>query len=448
VLKHSINGVVVSARNILEAVGARGTHVVVGLSGGVDSVVLLHCLAGIAPALDLALSALHVHHGLSRNADAWAQFCVDICSSLHVHCNVVRVDVDRRHKLGLEGAAREARYAAYRTQQADFIALAHHQDDQAETLLLQLLRGAGVRGLSAMPRVRALDGAGRLQLVRPLLELTRAQITAYARAAKLAWVEDESNADPAMDRNFLRGRVMPVIAERFPAAAATLERAAQNAADAAQLLDELAQLDAHSALIQDGIEASALARLSPARARNLLRWFVERQGFALPARDRLQEGLRQALHARGDAKLEVSLGEAMLRRHRGRLYLEAIADAPANWECAWRGETNVKLPGELGAMYFEPAVGAGLSLARLREPTVIRPRSGGERIRLAPGRPSRTLKNLLQEAGIPQWRRDRLPLLFCAGALVWVPELGLDCRYAAQSGEAGVLPHWIVPLRY
>jgi len=172
---------------------------------------------------------------------------------------------------------------------------------------------------------------------------------------------------------------------------------------------------------------------------------------ALPTRDRLEEALRQALQARRDARLEVSLGNARLRRHRGRVYVEANAvegnaDAPADWVCTWHGEPYIDLPGGLGAMQFEQAVGAGLSLQRLRsQPTMIRPRSGGERMRLAQGRPSRTLKNLLQEAAIPQWHRDRLPLLFSAGDLVWVPGIGSDYRYAAQPGEASVLPQWLGP---
>ena len=436
-----------SVERVLETAAAPRARLMVALSGGIDSVVLLHCLMRVGPALDLNLSALHVHHGLSDNADAWARFCERLCSELGVSCRVVRVQVDRHHRLGLEAAAREARHAVFSAQRADAIALAHHQDDQAETLLLQLLRGAGVRGLSAMPPVRALDASTRLQLVRPLLEVTRAQIVAYAQEAKLTWVEDESNADPAMDRNFLRTRVIPVLKQRFPAAGATLHRAAQNAAEASALLDELAQLDGETAVTQGGLEVGALARLSLARARNLLRWFLERAGLALPARDRLEEALRQILQARRDARLEVGLGNATLRRHRGRVYVEAtIAAAPAGWVCAWHGETRIDLPDGLGAMRFEQAVGAGLSLQRLRDqPTVIRPRSGGERIRLAHGRPSRTLKNLLQEAAIPPWRRDQMPLLFSAGDLVWVPGVGADHRYAAQPGEASVLPEWLAP---
>jgi tRNA(Ile)-lysidine synthase len=445
VSKDHIGIVSSSVRAVLETTGARGARILVALSGGVDSVVLLHCLTRLAPELDLHLSALHVHHGLSRNADAWAQFCDQLCSQMGVPCITVRVRVDRRHRLGLEAAAREARYAQFRTQQADAIALAHHRDDQAETLLLQLLRGAGVRGLSAMPQMRALDACGSLRMLRPMLDVTRSQILAYAREAGLAWVEDESNADPAMDRNFLRLQVMPLLLQRFPAAVETLCRTAENAADASALLDELAALDARSAVTHSGLEVEALARSSEPRARNLLRWFLEREGVPLPGRDRLEEALHQIVHARRDARVEVQLGLASLRRHRGRICVEAIKrDAPADWSCTWHGEARIGLPDGLGTMQFEQAVGAGLSVQRLRErPIVIRPRAGGERMRLAHGRPSRTLKNLLQEAAMPHWRRDSLPLIFCADDLVWVPGVGIDCRYAAQPGEAAVVPQWL-----
>ena len=433
-----------AAGRVLQEAGLAGARVVVGLSGGLDSVVLLHCLLGLAHELHLEVGALHVHHGLSRNADAWARFCAELCARLAVPFAQANVVVERRSALGLEAAARQARYAVFRQQQADAVALAHHRDDQAETLLLQLLRGAGVRGMSAMPAVRALEPASGLRLVRPLLHLPRPAIHAYAREHGLSWVEDESNADPRFDRNFLRTRIFPELAARFPGVSDTLGRAAHNLADAAQLVDELAGADARGVLSHDSLRLSALASLSPARARNLLRWFVERQGFPASSRDQLEEGLRQALAARGDARLQVKLGSARLRRHRGRLYLEPAGREPARgWSLAWSGERELALPAGLGLIRFEPAVGTGLSLERLHAgEVVVRARTGGERIRVAPSRPSRTLKNLLQESGVPEWQRDRLPLLFVGDSLVWVPGVGEDCRYAAAAGEDAVMVRW------
>lgn len=422
-----------------------GGSVVVGLSGGVDSVALLHSLVQVAPALGVTPSALHVHHGLSAHADEWARSCAELCRALGVTFTEVRVHVDRRSKLGVEGAAREARYAVFRQQRADAIALAHHADDQAETLLLQLLRGAGVRGLSAMPATRVLDPATGLLLVRPWLRLARAKIRSYAQRAGLSWIEDESNRDPAFDRSFVRTRILPELVARFPGLTETFGRAAHNFADAAQLLDDLAARDAQGVgAAGESLSVSALAALSPAGARNLLRWFLQRQSLPAPSRDQLEEALRQALAARGDAQLRVKLGAAWLRRHRGRLYLQPAGREPARaWSRAWSGEHELALPAGLGCLRFEPARGTGLSLARLRAQSVaVRPRSGGERLRLAPNRPSRTLKNLLHEAAIPQWERGRMPLMFAGEVLVWVPAVGQDFRFAAAAEEPGVMPRW------
>jgi tRNA(Ile)-lysidine synthase len=428
----------------LRAAALEGARLVVGLSGGVDSVVLLHALVQLAPRFELALAALHVHHGLSPHADEWADFCDRLCRDLGPPLRQVRVTIDRGSPLGIEAAARAARYAVFRQQQADAIVLAHHLDDQGETLLLQLMRGAGVRGLSGMPALRTLEPIHDLRLVRPLLEVTRAHIVAYAQQAGLAWIEDESNADPAVDRSFLRMRILPELVARYPGLRETLGRAASNLADAAQLADDLATSDARRASVGDSLEVSALAALAPVRARNLLRWFLERQGLPAPSRDQLEEALRQALTARGDARIQVKLGAAWLRRHRGHLYLEPVGRQRAGgWSCTWGGERELRLPSELGSLRFEPALGAGLSLARLRaENVVVRPRSGGERLRLVHDRPSRTLKNLLQEAGVPEWERNRLPLLFVGDALAWVPGVGQDCRFAAAAEEAAVMLHW------
>ena len=433
-----------AAERALREAGLAGCRVVVGLSGGVDSVALLHALVQVAPRLHLTLCALHVHHALSPHADDWARSCSEQCRALGVPLTEARVHVQRNCGLGVEGAAREARYAVFRQQQADAVALAHHADDQAETLLLQLLRGAGVRGLSAMPPARVLDPATGLQLVRPWLRLTRAEIHAYARGAGLTWIEDEANRDSAFDRSFLRERVMPELRARFPALAETLGRAARNFADAAQLLEELAASDARGAASGDSLLLSTLAGLTPARARNLLRWFLEQQGLPAPSRDQLEEALRQAIAARSDARLRVKLGAAWLRRHRGRLFLEAASREPTRtWSLTWAGEPRVALPAGLGYLHFEAARGTGLSLARLSAHGVtVRSRCGGERMRLAPNRPSRTLKNLLHETHVPQWERARMPLIFAGDALVWVPGVGQDFRFAAGLDEPGVMPRW------
>jgi tRNA(Ile)-lysidine synthase len=432
-----------------------GARVVVGLSGGVDSVVLLDCLRHAARRLRFRLCALHVNHGLSPHAKRWEDFCRRLCRARGIPFTAVRVRVPRSAPEGVEAAARAARYAALCAARADYVALAHHQDDQAETLLLQLLRGAGVKGLAAMPLLRRVEEAGRARrgksgpsasptILRPLLDAARREILEYAKRRNLKWIEDESNADLRRARNFLRHRVLPLIEQRFPAYRATLARAARHLADAAELLDEVAAADAALGLEQGTLAVQALRRLGPARARNLLRHFLALHAVSMPPAERLAEALRQALVARQDARVAVDLGGAILRRYGGRLYVtRELRALPAGYEKRWRGEREIALPELGGTLMFERTRGDGVSLARVRgHPLLVRVRRGGERLRPDCRRPTRTLRNLLQEARIPPWERDRLPLLFCGKDLVWAAGIGVDCAYRAARGESALRPVW------
>jgi len=278
-------------------------RVAIALSGGRDSMVLLDALAELAPEFGLSLSALHVHHGLSANADAWAAFCGDECARRGVPLTVHRAEIRRMAGESLEAKARAARYAAYAAFDAEVIALAHHADDQAETLLLQLLRGAGPHGLAAMPTQRSMRKGPAL--LRPFLALPRATIDAYASARGLAWVDDESNANVGVKRNFIRHEVAPRLAAAFPGYPATLVRAAAHQAEAARLGDELAQLDAQGAFGDDPIAGVtldraaliALAARAPHRASNLLRWFLRRHELDAPSSARLAAMLDQLARA-------------------------------------------------------------------------------------------------------------------------------------------------------
>jgi tRNA(Ile)-lysidine synthase len=418
---------------------------VVALSGGLDSVVLLHVLHGIARE-PLRLSALHVDHGISARSRDWAQFCAQRCDALGIPLQVVRVDVPRGAPAGLEAAARTARYAVFAQQDADAVALAHHIDDQAETVLLQLLRGAGAGGLAAMPEARRLPGS-QVLLVRPLLELNREQLRDYAARHALAWVEDESNASIDFDRNYLRHEVLPRIGARFPAYRETWLRASRNLADLNQLAQDVAQMDAVCARSDDGLRVAALRGLSPVRRTNLLRWFLRAQGVAAQPRERLGEALSQMLGAAADRTPEMPLGDVLLRRHRGLIRI--VPDAPArsgSWRVAWQGQRELVLPAGYGVLRFRDVQGAGLDAERLSAASVcVAPRRGGERLKPSAQRPGRSLKNLLREAGVAPWVRERLPLLFCDGVLAWVPGIGTDCRLAAGPHSAGVLPEWIAP---
>jgi tRNA(Ile)-lysidine synthase len=374
--------------------------IAVGLSGGVDSVVLLHQLKQSSKA---PLRAIHVHHGLSPNADAWTAFCRSLCKRLDVPLSVRKVSVRRAGK-GPEAAAREVRYGTFRKEKAAIIALAHNLDDQAETVLMNLLRGAGARGASGMAEHSRL---GRKVLWRPLLVKTRKEILAYAREHKLEWIDDESNADQTLTRNFIRLSVGPLLERKFPQWKQSLARAAR-----------------HFAKKELGGE-------------ELLRKYLHSKGLKAPSEAKLVEMLKQL--ASSGSRTKIVHDGATLRTYRGKLFLDSDLSAdfiPQDWS----GEPRLKLPELGGELRFRKARGKGIALDH--KPLSVRLRSGGERLQPDPRRPRRTLKNLFQEAGVPPWERERLPLLFSGEDLVWVPGVGIDARFQAPAGALGLLPEW------
>lgn len=469
-------------------------RICVAFSGGIDSVVLLHALhrcrraaaadsqasspgAGQASMCGIpgsesdeanpagrpaafALSALHVHHGLSPHADAWADFCAAFCRSLAVPLNIVRVEVPRDSGEGLEAAARRGRYRAFASVDADWLALAHHRDDQAETALLNLLRGAGVAGAAGMPALRALRITGgapekgdrkaaAIALIRPLLAVPRAAIERYAAAYGLHWVDDESNDSRRFRRNFLRHEILPALEKPFPGARQALARAAGHFAEAADLLAQLAQIDADAARLPSGrVGLAAFNRLPPARARNLLRHLWAEAGFRLPEARWLEEACRQLADCAPGAETCVTTAEGELRVYRGELYCLPRCAFAAPQAAIWCGEAEVAWGS--GRVRFLPAVGSGIAchwLEELRaegqkEWGTLRVRQGGERFRPHINRPRRAVRDLLQEAGVPPWERTRMPLLWIDGRLAWVGGLGVEAGFACASGEQGVLPVW------
>jgi tRNA(Ile)-lysidine synthase len=388
--------------------GLEGRRAIVALSGGVDSVVLLHAVHALQAKYRLSLRAVHVDHGLSPNAARWAQFCRRYCRALGIPISVRRVKFSRKGK-GLEAAAREARYAVLGSMPADVIVLAHHLDDQAETVLLNLLRGAEGRGASAMPEVGVL---GDKTLLRPLLAISRSTIVEYAEGHGLQWIEDESNAEEAFTRNFLRRRVGPLLSERFPRWRENLARAARHFA--------ASELDAN----------------------RLLREFLREKGLRAPSEAKLRELLRQLVA--GGPRTEVRHDGAVVRLYRGKVHVKPDSPPQALSALPWGGERRVELPRGMGKVLFRSAPKRGHGL----DPGLVRGgawrferRRGGERLQPDPRRPRRTLKNLFQEAGVPPWERDAMPLLFCGDDLVWAPGLGIDCRYVARE-QRGLVPEW------
>ncbi|MCB5190004.1 tRNA lysidine(34) synthetase TilS [Methylobacillus arboreus] len=437
-MSRHVSGLVRRTDNFLSSHIKPGQRLLVAFSGGLDSRVLLQLLAEARSSHSFVLEAMHVHHGLSPNADAWAEFCADECRRLDVPFHCERVDVDTQSGLGIEASARQARYAALLSRQADHVVLAHHQDDQAETLLLQLLRGAGAKGLAGMA---TLD-RGRC-LLRPLMDASRAELEAFARQAGLNWIEDESNLDTAYDRNFCRHQVFPLIEQRFPAAKSTFARSATHIAEALGLLDELAVLDAAAVVVAGRLNVATLGKLSDTRARNLLRWWLAAYGLPMPGQPRLQEMLQQLLHAGDKAMVKVQAHEATyVRRYQGWACLSLEWPIPEPGSLSWQGESELLLPNN-GHLFFERKTGAGLALARIQGRGFnIRYRSGGERFKPDAKRPTRTLKQLSQEASLAPWLRERLPLLYLEEELVLVPGLGVASHWKAQAGEEGVLAEW------
>jgi tRNA(Ile)-lysidine synthase len=371
-------------------------RIAVGLSGGVDSVVLLHQLRERHP-----VTAVHVHHGLSPNADAWGDFCRKLCKRLDVPLVVAKVKVEKSGK-GLEAAARDARYAAFRKSRADVIALAHNLDDQAETVLMNLLRGAGLRGASGMAEHARL---GAKTLWRPLLNLSRKEILAYARKHQLEWVEDESNANEALTRNFVRRSIGPLLEQKFPQWKQSLSRAARHFAKKGADKEEL------------------------------LRKFLRSKGLKAPSEAKLAEMLKQ-LQSRG-ARTLIEHDGARLRVYRGKVQFENMPH-PSLAPVQWNGERKLELSS--GELRFRRVRGKGI--AAQHGTLSVRPRSGGERLQPDARRPRRTLKNLFQEAGVPAWERDRVPLLFSGDELVCVPGIGVDARWHSAPGSFGWVPEW------
>jgi len=418
------------------------SSILLALSGGIDSVVLLHLLSQLAPRYSWRLSALHVHHGLSSHADLWAAFCMDMCGRYAIPLQVEQVDITPLRVLGIEAAARKLRHASLDRQPVDFIMLAHHQDDQAETLLLQLLRGAGLRGASAMPIIR--QRAGKPTQLRPLLNVARSELTDYAQHHALQWVEDESNLDEDYPRNFMRHRVLPLLEQHFPAYRTTLARSAHHFAEGSELLDQLAQIDAQGFLPGKTLDVERLQALTTPRAKNLLRYFLHHLGAPMPQTVQMDDMLQQLCGARQGAIIKITFGNWQLGRFKGKVYaFPAQPEPDENFCVEWQGEASLELPTVGGTLYFEPVIGQGLSLKKLSgERVTIRLRRGAECICIDDKRPTRTLKNLLQELGLPPWQRERLPLLFCGESLIAIPGVGVDYAYQAEREEEACLLRW------
>lgn len=409
------------------------TGLVAGVSGGADSACLLNALAELRRR---PLRAVHVDHGLQAASAALRASSIALCRRLEIPLTVIEVTVETGGE-SLEARARDARYRAFALNLApgECLLTAHHAEDQAETLLLQLLRGAGIKGLSSMPVRRPLAGGWH---VRPLLEVARDNLMAYAKAHRIEAHEDPMNRDPRFDRAFLRSEIWPAICGRWPGAAAALGRAARHAADAQHLLDRAA--DAALFHLRDGaaLSVKGLRALPEVEQINVLRRWIAESGMTPPPSARLTEGLRQTLTAHADHVPAVAWGGHALRRYRERLFLTpAIVPelgAPREWPV--RLQPRLDLGGALGTLCWVPRSG-GLDARRLPAALSVRRRSGGESLKLGADARTQSVQHLCQAMGVLPWMRGALPMIYAGDSLMGIGDLWRDARWLVGRDEMG-----------
>lgn len=414
-------------------------------SGGVDSQALLHLFSDLGAGSKFKFQAIHVNHGIHPHADSWADFCKRTCDSLGLELVTETVKV-RKNRHGLEAAAREARYqalASHVSTSEHVLFTAHHQDDQAETLVLHLVRGSGVSGLAAMPEQRQI-GSGIL--CRPLLNVGRDRIYEYARYHRLEWIEDESNTDPEIRRSFLRSRIFPELRQHWPNVTASLARTAGHMAEADKLLADIATLDMQSCLnsSKTALLVSGLSKLSSERLRNLLRYRIRCCGLNMPSTNQLVQVEKLVNKKTRTAHAEIVWGDNWCRLYRDEVWF-GVADAPVDRtkEYSWTpGHTHRIRLGNYCLMASD-VIGDGLSKQRTGPNLLIRFRQGGERCQL-PGREHRTtLKNLFQQAGVPPWERKTMPLIYAGEQLAAVGDRWICGPFAARADE----PAWSLSLQ-
>lgn len=422
----------------------KGQSVVVALSGGVDSVVLLDVLSRLVTSLGLKVEAAHVNHHMHSKSAEWADFCSKICTSYAIPLKIFDIRVPRQSPLGVEGAARQARYEALLNHDLPCILLAHHRDDQIETFFLQALRGSGADGLSGMLAIRN-DYSTNKKIFRPMLEVQREEIINYARQRGLQWVEDPSNDESIFSRNYLRHEILPQLRSRFPAYAESILNVIKNLEDASDLLRELATQDID--LLGSpcgGVDVDDLNNLSEGRAINLLRELFRRRGVAAPGRTWMMEVLRQCKHAQVSATVSVDKKNISVKRYRKRAYLVDKSDlVTIGWSSVWSGEPLIDLPGNLGHLQFEEVIGRGISKKYIAgELLTIQLGSGNKRFSLAANRPRRELRKIWQTEGIPPWLRSNVPVVFLGSEALFVGNLGVSGHCDAQKNEPGISITW------
>ena len=416
----------------------------IGYSGGLDSHVLLHLCARLRENdFRFRFHALHIHHGLHAQADTWNIHCLRVCENLHIPLHSLRVQPQIKSGDSPEESARTARYHAFSQALSDnhVLLLAHHRNDQAETILLQLLRGAGLAGLSGMPEKAAF---ARGHILRPLLDLSRNAILDYARHHSLHWIEDPSNQDRSYDRNYLRHQVMPIVAARWPEFGKTLRRSGHHCAEAQELLEQIADADYQTLKHpqHDTLSIKGLSQLETKRQRLVLRHWIRRSGYRMPAAVVLERVLRELLPAKADANPRVHWSAAEFRRYRNELYLlPPLATIDTTRTDPWDGHQRFQLGPECGFIEARSSSDVGISSQAWQSGKItIGFRQGGEHCHIEGIGEERCLKRLLQKHAVPPWVRERMPLIYIDGTLAAIADLWV-CSDFYTVGEAIKL-HW------
>lgn len=425
----------------------------VAYSGGLDSSVLLRLAYEFSKAKHIKLYAFHVNHGLSKNADSWQAFCLSTATALAIPFFASRVHVDGSSGFGLEASARRLRYGALgllcEEHSVPLILTAHHQDDQAETLLLQLLRGTGIAGLSGMsPSNLApnLLGRNNIRLARPLLAKSKASLLNFTKDFTIDFVNDESNADCRFARNAIRHRVMPLFDEISPDFSNLFARTAKHAQAAQNLLQELGEIDLQRCKKENGLKIAEMLGLSVDRIDNLLRFWIASNGLKMPTTARLIEIRQQLLYASEDARISILHDGFVFHRYQGQIILEPAhrktSATNESFTFTWNGESFLEFPQFNGRIRFEPSeTGVDPHWLRL-QPLSMQLRTGGEKIRLGKNRPSRDIKHQFQYLKIPFWRRSMLPFVYVGGTLFFVAEVGIDGDFQTTGSHDLINLRW------
>lgn len=416
---------------------------VVAYSGGIDSHVLLH----LCYSAGLPVRAVHIHHGLQCEADAWDAHCAEVCSRLGIVYNCIHVDANSEAGESPEDAARNARYRALeqQLQQDEVLLTAHHQDDQAETLLLQLMRAAGSAGLASMPMIKPF---GRGCHLRPLLNISQQQLRHYADEHKLVWVDDPSNADTSYDRNYIRKEVMPKLMHNWPHANEALSMAANLQQETLEIIDAMAAIDVAAVSTQqrNSLSITRLSGLPEARQYNVLRYWINAAGYDKPRRNILQEIIGSVLPAAEDATPLVLWGQTEIRRYHDSLYvLRALNSHEIHHVYAWDGEQPLYIETLNLELRLEQTAARGLRQDDVARGLTVRFRQGGEQIRPHGRQHTHSLKKLMQEAGIPPWQRNRIPLIYIDHQLACVCGYWVAESFSVSAEQQGWLPVCVTP---